>query len=111
MVESLQTVPNCLIQLQQGEKLTVPQGCQNKGGDDTNSTLNSGLVLGSTDSGRQNGGAVVLSQFLVGFVENNLIFAMLLYTGFQVVTLDNPGNTTEVFVGIYMGSGSCLLVH
>ena len=48
---------------------------------------------------------VVLSQFLVGFVENNLIFAMLLYTGFQVVTLDDPSDTAEVFVGIHMGSG------
>ena len=36
---------------------------------------------------------------------------MLLYSGFQVVTLDDPGDATEILVGIYMSSGPCLLVH
>ena len=36
---------------------------------------------------------------------------MLLHAGFQVVTLDDPGDTAEVFVGIHMGCGPSLLVH
>ena len=39
------------------------------------------------------------------FVENDLILPMLLHAGFQVVALDDPGDTAEVFVGIHMGSG------
>jgi len=36
---------------------------------------------------------------------------VLLHTGFQVVALDDPGDTTEVFVGVYMCSSPGLLVH
>ena len=43
--------------------------------------------------------------FLIRFVENDLILPMLLHAGFQVVALDGPGDTAEVFVGIHMGSG------
>ena len=46
----------------------------------------------------------MLCQLLVRFVENDLIFPMLLHAGFQVVALDGPGDTAEVFVGIHMGS-------
>ena len=48
---------------------------------------------------------VMLCQLLVRFVENDLILPMLLHAGFQVVALDDPGDTAEVFVGIHMGSG------
>lgn len=73
--------------------------------DDTDGTLNSSFILGSADSGRQNCRAVMLCQLLVRFVENDLILPMLLHAGFQVVALDDPGDTAEVFVGIHMGSG------
>ena len=53
----------------------------------------------------------MLCQLLVRFVENDLILPMLLHAGFQVVALDDPGDTAEVFVGIHMGSGPRLLVH
>ena len=36
---------------------------------------------------------------------------MFLHTCFQVVALDDPGDTAEVFVSIHMGCGPCLLVH
>ena len=63
------------------------------------------IILGSADSGRQNCRAVMLCQLLVRFVENDLILPMLLHAGFQVVALDDPGDTAEVFVDIHMGSG------
>ena len=53
----------------------------------------------------------MLCQLLVRFVENDLILPMLLHAGFQVVALDDPGDTAEVFVGIHTGSGPRLLVH
>ena len=43
--------------------------------------------------------------FLIRFVENDLILPMLLHAGFQVVALDGPGDTAEVFVSIHMGCG------
>ena len=36
---------------------------------------------------------------------------MLLHAGFQVVALDDPGDTAEVFVSIHMGCGPSILVH
>ena len=53
----------------------------------------------------------MLCQLLVRFVENDLILLVLLHAGFQVVALDDPCDTAEVFVGIHMGSGPTLLVH
>ena len=47
----------------------------------------------------------MLCQLLVRFVENDLIPPMLLHAGFQVVALDDPSDTAEVFVDIHMGSG------
>ena len=63
------------------------------------------LILGRTNSGRQNCRAVMLRRLLIRFVENDLVFSVFLHSGFQVVALDDPGDTAEVFVGIHMGSG------
>lgn len=111
MVESLQTVPYRLIQLRQRQKLAVPQSRQNEGGDDAYGALHSRLVLGRTDSGRQDRRAIVLRQFLIRLVENDLILVMLLHSGFQVVALDDPGDAAEVLVGIHMSVGPGLLGH
>jgi len=54
------------------------------------------FILGSTDSGRKNCCPVVLRQLLVRFVENNLIFSVLLHTGFQVVALDDSSYTDSL---------------
>ena len=51
----------------------------------------------------------MLCQFLIRLIENNLILPVLLHTGFQVVALDDPGDAAKVFVGIHMGSGTCLV--
>ena len=91
--------------------MTIPQCRQNKGGDDANRTLHSSLVLGRTDSGRENGCLIMLRQLLICLVENDLIFTMFLYTGFQNVTLDDSGDTAKVLVSIDMGSGPGFLVH
>ena len=99
------------IQLQQRQKLAVPQNRQDEGGDDTDSALYRSLVPRRTDSGRQDRRSVMLRQLLIRLVENDLILAMLLHTRFQIVTLDDPGNAAEVFVGIHMSGGPCLLVH
>jgi len=50
-------------------------------------------------------------QLLIRLVEDDLVLTVLLHTGFQVVTQDDPGNTTEVFVGVHKGSGLGFLVH
>ena len=110
-VESLHTVVDCFIQLRQGQKLTTPQIRQNEDGDDAHSTLHRSLVLGRTDSGRQDRRSIVLCQFLIGLIEDYLVLSVLLDTGFKVVALDDPGDATEVFEGIDMGGGPCLLIH
>lgn len=53
----------------------------------------------------------MLSQLLIRLVEDHLVLPVLLHAGFQVVTLDNPGNTTKIFVDIHMGGSPGLLVH
>ena len=111
MIESLQAFMDRLIQLRQRQKLAVPQSRQNEGRDDTNGTFHRRLVLGRTDSGRQDRRAVMLRQLLIRLVENDLILAMLLHTGFQVVALDDPGNAAEVFERIHMSGGPGFLVH
>ncbi len=111
MAENLQSFVDRLIQLRQRQKLAVPQSRQNEGGDDDYGALHSRLVLGRTDSGRQDRRAIVLRQFLIRLVENDLILVMLLHSGFQVVALDDPGDAAEVLVGIHMSGGPGLLVH
>lgn len=68
------------------------------------SAFHCGLILGITDSCRQNCSFVMLGQLLVRLVEDNLNLTALLNARFQIVTLDNPGDTAKVFVGIHMGS-------
>lgn len=51
----------------------------------------------------------MLRQLLVRLVENDLILAMLLHTGFQIVALDDPGYAAEILVGIHMSGGPGLL--
>lgn len=111
VVESLQAFVDRLIQLRQRQELTVPQSRQNERGDDADGAFHRSLVLGRADSGRQDRSPVMLRQLLIGLVENDLILAMLLHTGFQVVALDDPGDTAEVFEGIHMGGGPRLLIH
>ena len=53
----------------------------------------------------------MLSKLLIRFVENDLVLAVLLHTGFQVVALDDPSDAAKVFVGIHMGSSPRLLIH
>ena len=100
-----------LIQLWQRQELAVPQSRQNEGGDDTDGAFYRRLILGRADSGRKDRRAVMLRQLLIRLVENDLVLAMLLHTGFQVVALDDPGDAAEVFEGVHMGGGPGLLVH
>ena len=53
----------------------------------------------------------MLRQFRVGFIEPNLIFAMLIHTSLEVVTLEDSGDTAKIAESIDMGSGPALLIH
>ena len=53
----------------------------------------------------------MLSQLTVGLVQGNLIPTMLVHTGFQIVTPDNPCDTAEIFARVDMGSCPAFLIH
>ena len=53
----------------------------------------------------------MLRQFLVGFVQNHLIFSVLFHTCFQIVTLNHPCDAAKIPVGVDMGGSPALLVH
>ncbi len=53
----------------------------------------------------------MLSQFLIGAVQNNLVPPMLLHPSFQVVTLNHPGYSTEIVESIDVRCDPCVLIH
>ena len=111
VVERFKTLPNCFIQLQQGQELPIPQSCKDEGGDDPYGSFHSRFILWRSDSGGNNGSGIMLSQLLVGFVQNHLIFSVLFHAGFQVVTLNHPRDTAKIPVGVDMGGSPALLIH
>ena len=111
VVERFKALPNCFIQLRQGQELPIPQSCKDEGGDDPYGSFHSRFILWCSDSGRDNGSGIMLSQLLVGFVQNHLIFSVLFHTGFQVVTLNHPRDAAKIPVGVDMGCSPALLVH
>lgn len=74
VVKRLKTLPNCFVQLRQGQELPVPQSRQNKGGDDPYGSFHSCLIFGCPDSGRNDGSGIMFRQLLVGFVRNHRIW-------------------------------------
>ena len=111
MIEAFQAIPNGFIQLLQRQKLTVPQRGQNVCGDDSNGTFHGCLILGSPYPGRNDGRSVMLSQFLIGTVQNNLVTPVLLHAGFQVVALNHPGHPAEIVESIDVCCDPRVLVH
>ena len=102
VVEGFQFLVDCFIQFHKVQKLAVAQSSQNPGGDHANGTLHKGLVLGTAGAGRENGGAVVLRHFLVGFVEHSLCTRVLDNTGLEVVRGEDAGDAAEIPVGVDM---------
>ena len=45
-IELIQLIPDCFIQLRQGEKLTITQSSKNEGGNDTSRTFYNALSFG-----------------------------------------------------------------
>ena len=60
---------------------------------------------------RQDGSIVMLGELGIGFVELNLILAVLIYTGFKIVALNDFSNAAKVFVGVHMRLCPALLIY
>ena len=81
-VEFLQFLPDCLIQIAQGEKCGVSQGSGNPSGYKANRPLGRGFVFWVTYSGWQDTSVVMFRHLLVGRIENDFPFSMAGDAGF-----------------------------
>lgn len=53
----------------------------------------------------------MLRQFCVGFVEPDLVLAVFVHAGFEIVTLEDSCDTTVIAESSHMGCGPTFLIH
>ena len=53
----------------------------------------------------------MLRQFCVGFVEPDLVLAVFVHAGFEIVTLEDSCDTTVIVESSHMGCGPTFLIH
>lgn len=110
-VELFQLLPHSLVQLPQGEGLLIAQGGNNLCLSKMDGALSIALVPGVAHSGGNDGGAIVLCQFLVAAVENDLVASVRNGCDFTVVRKQKSGHSAKIVVGVDAAQQSALYAH
>jgi len=111
VVERPETLPDGVVQFAQGKELPVAQRRGDPGGDDAYGPLDMTFVLGGTHPAGYDRETVVRRHLLIASVQYDFRAGILHNTGFQIVALDDPGDSAEVLKRIHMGVDPRLLIH
>lgn len=101
-IQFLQFHPDRFFGLSKSKETLVPQRSKHPCGGEFDRPLCVTLIFGILHTGRNDGGTVILRQFLITTVQYSLVARIFGYACFEVVWDEQTSDTAEILVGVNM---------